>query len=220
MTSLTTAADIRSELGPVRDQGRRYTCLAFSTSAVHEHAHKMTDQLCVEWLFHHAVKGVAARASGGITIDEACATVEQDGQPDEPHWPYAKTLDLAAWKLPATAPTKVWRAIAGPVTLPAIKDRLDKGIPVVIALSVGSGFVRGLGKAIENELILDDDPEPLAQGEGHALVVVGRGAINGSPHLLVRNSWGSKWGRDGYAWISVFEVQRRWIGGFELGAKS
>lgn len=220
MTSLAIAADIRSQFGPVRNQGHRLTCLAFSTSAAHEHAHKMKDQLCVEWLFYHAVRGSTARASDGISIAEACATVEQHGQPDEKHWPYAKTLDLASWKLPASAPTKVWRGVAGPVDIPAIKGRLDAGRPVVIALSIGSGLVRGVGKELQNELVLEDDPEPVARGEGHAFVVVGHGVVEGSPYLLVRNSWGPKWGRDGHAWISVAEAQKRWMGGFELGEKS
>lgn len=36
----------------------------------------------------------------------------------------------------------------------------------------------------------------------HAIIAVGHGAINGSPAILIRNSWGAAWGINGYAWLT------------------
>ena len=219
MTSLTIVTDLRIQFGPVRDQGHRLTCLAFSTSAVHEQAHGLGHQLSVEWLFYHAAKGAPSRDQTGLTIPEVCAAVELDGQPDDQHWPYQRSPSPRSWRLPTPPPAKVWRGIAGPVALSDISDRLDAGVPMVGGLAVGSGFARGTGKLVQNEWILDDDPEPVSAGAGHAVVVVGHGSINSSGLLLLRNSWGPRWGRHGYAWISASEVADRWMEGFELGAK-
>lgn len=42
-------------------------------------------------------------------------------------------------------------------------------------------------------------PEPLRR---HAVVAVGHGKAGGHRAILVRNSWGAKWGERGHAWLT------------------
>jgi hypothetical protein len=41
----------------------------------------------------------------------------------------------------------------------------------------------------------------------HAVAVVGLGWKDGEAHFLLRNSWGSGWGKEGTAWVSATYVR-------------
>jgi hypothetical protein len=69
----------------------------------------------------------------------------------------------------------------------AIQDR-----PVAIALFVSGAFQPYDGGVITFEYC-DDSNDP-----DHAVTVVGYGTEDGEDYWLVRNSWGSSWGNQGY----------------------
>jgi hypothetical protein len=85
---LVISKDLRPALGPVRDQGRRATCLAFAASAVHGLLQGYDGQLCVEWLFYHAVTRAGDDPADGSTIEDTEAVLRELGQPDDAFWPY------------------------------------------------------------------------------------------------------------------------------------
>jgi C1A family cysteine protease len=75
----------------------------------------------------------------------------------------------------------------------AIKTPLAEGHPVVFGFSVYDSF--------ESDQVAKDGVVPMPQkGEellgGHAVLAVGYD--DGSKMFIVRNSWGPKWGREGY----------------------
>ncbi len=45
----------------------------------------------------------------------------------------------------------------------------------------------------------DELPEP---AQRHAVVAVGHGTVDGTPAILIRNSWGPGWGLEGHAWLT------------------
>jgi hypothetical protein len=79
--------DLRFVLGPVRDQGRRPTCLSFAASAAHEQARGDVDPLCVEWLFYHAAHRAGTGPGEGTTLPDTRQILQDVGQPPEPTWP-------------------------------------------------------------------------------------------------------------------------------------
>ena len=52
--SITVHIDLRSALGPVRDQGARPTCLSLATTVAHEHARGSDASLAPEYLHYFA----------------------------------------------------------------------------------------------------------------------------------------------------------------------
>ncbi len=81
----------------------------------------------------------------------------------------------------------------------AIKQNLAKGSPVIIGMMVGGSFMQNmLGKEFWNPVSQDY----LKQGfGGHAMCVVGYDDYYEGGAFLVMNSWGTEWGKDGFAWI-------------------
>jgi hypothetical protein len=140
--SLVIRSDLRAALGPVRDQGRRTTCLAFAASTVHGHLHGYDGQLCVEWLFYHAVTRAGDDPADGSTIEDTKAVLRELGQPDEAFWPYrAAEPDPAAWRPPGGA-TDMFRcgsAYCGG-TVAAIRQSFEAGRPAVLGLVVTDAF--------------------------------------------------------------------------------
>jgi hypothetical protein len=97
----------------------------------------------------------------------------------------------------------------------AIKENLAQGAPVVIGMMVGSSFMQGMmGKDVW-------EPEPgdeMQQGfGGHAMCVVGYDDKLYGGSFLIMNSWGSEWGKNGFAWVrySHFDTYVREAYGLE-----
>lgn len=208
-------ADLRPELEPVRNQGRRPTCLAFAASAVHRHAHRHDEELCVEWLYYHAAKRAGDGPDDGSTVDDTRAVLSKEGQPDEPFWPYRDVRpSRSSWCPPGQAESvlRCGSAACNP-DLTHLRSEIEMGKPTVLALSISDVFLGGW-EEIDGEVLLRDDAEPIDPARGHAVVAVGYGRIRGEPCFLVRNSWGERWGRNGHAWIRDSYIGRRLLGAF------
>jgi hypothetical protein len=172
---------------------------------------------CVEWLFYHAVTRAGDDPADGSTTEDTQAVLRELGQPDEAFWPYqAAQPDPAAWRPPsrATALFRCGSADCGG-TAAAIRQTLESGRPVVLGLLITDAF-QGPWRIVEGEAVLPDDGLPPEGRFGHAVVVVGHGTLDGVPHLLIRNSWGQRWGHDGHAWIAERDVGRRFLGAFTV----
>lgn len=201
--TLMVEIDFRADLGPVRDQGRRPTCLAFAASDAHRHARRHPNLFCVEWLFHHAAHRAHTGPNDGITALDTRAVLENPGQPDEAFWPYSSVSpNPQTWKPPVGAPT-LWQCRprtcgANPA---AVCASVKNGVPAVVCFRVSDAFrIPGAWETAGAEIVLGVK-EDSSTDELHAVVAVGCGSYRSEPVLLVRNSWGANWGRDGHAWV-------------------
>jgi hypothetical protein len=217
--TLHIVQDLRPVLGPVRDQGRRPTCLSFATSAAHEQARGNLEPLCVEWLFYHAAQRAGTGPGEGTTLADTRHVLHSIGQPLEPVWPYiGLPVTGLSWG-PPTAVTPLFRCGSDGCKADAaqIRELLDRGRPVVLALFVSSAFTTAAAwLRMGNEIILPEDGEPIDHQRGHAIVAVGHGRVGREELILVRNSWGTAWGRDGHAWVRETYLSRRLFGGFSI----
>src|SRR5947207_1154610 len=104
--SITVDVDMRSSLGPSRDQGRRPTCLAFAATAAHEASRPSAEYLSVEHLYYFGLQRSHRNPNRGLNKIAVTTALREDGQPLEPAWPYsADTPDQATWRAPTiTAP--------------------------------------------------------------------------------------------------------------------
>lgn len=82
---------------------------------------------------------------------------------------------------------------------------LDTGATVVLGLVITDAFYR---PDASGTVVADVRPD-IERG-GHAVLAVGYGAdSNGLPALLIRNSWGDRWGLGGHGWLPRGYVERQ-----------
>lgn len=202
---ITPNVDLRPSLLPVRNQGRRPSCLAFASSGAHEHQVAHGEHLCVEFLFFHAVARTPGQSpAAGTTLAATTAALSEDGQPVETAWPYTDD-QLTPWAVPTiTSAIHKTTMISGKLGFDGVVDALDNGAPVILGLVITDAFFRPNAAG----QVLDRAPD-IERG-GHAVLAVGHGADSaGSPALLVRNSWGDAWGIGGHAWLPRAYVNRQ-----------
>ncbi|ADV14588.1 cysteine protease [Mesorhizobium australicum WSM2073] len=214
---LNVVADLRNQLEPARDQGRRPTCLSFAASATHRAAHKHPTQLSPEWLYYHATRRDGLQPDQGSTIEATCTAILNDGQPDEEFWPYQDREVCLNPYQPAGQRPVVVRCDTGQRSSDSDRWRseIDSGSPVVITLFISSAFYQP-ARFIGPEALMAEDHIPIDPTLAHAVVLAGYGYVNGASHFLVRNSWGLRWGWAGYAWFSETYLTRRFAGAFVI----
>lgn len=213
---LQILTDMRMVLGTVRDQGRRPTCLSFAASDAHRHARGHPDWLCVEWLYFHAVRRAGTGPRCGTTMADTQAVLRGTGQPVEAAWPYSTAWpDPAAWQPPSRiSPLFTCESSKCAPDLHGIRAELATGRPVVVGvfLSRTYRFPADWTRVGAEVLLGPDRHEPIDRNDGHAMVIVGHGLHEGTPVMLLRNSWGSRWGHDGHAWVREDCLAPRLVG--------
>ena len=201
--------DMRPDFGPVRDQGRRQTCLAFAASDAHSVVHRRpTVELSAEYAHYSACMRMPTfdpkqGTSGGAMLEALAA----DGQPPEQGWPYLAALpsDISNYNPPANVQDVVRHQGKALGSLDQADSEIRKFWPVIFGLSLSAPFFKLAGSQV-----LKDDGDRKVIGR-HAVLAVGLFSEGTQKGYLIRNSWGSKWGDAGYGFISREYIEPRTV---------
>lgn len=214
VVALPPSVDLRAICPPVYDQGRIGSCTANAIGGAIEceRAKQKLKALRPSRLFIYYNERVIEKTvmyDAGAMIRDGIKSVAAQGVCSETDWPYNDT--------PANAYTDRWPPTAKPAVKPplicyqkasitrvskylrvnqdlvSLKSCLAEGYPFVFGFSVYESF--------ESDAVAQTGiaplPDPAEQNlGGHAVLCVGYD--DATSRFLVRNSWGTAWGQQGY----------------------
>lgn len=202
-TNLPAAVDLSKHeaMPPVYEQGGLGSCTANAIAAAVDFTNYQQSKAFTSpsrlWIYYQErVLENSVRHDSGAQLRDGMKAVSKLGVCPESHWPY----DIAAFakKPPKKAYTaamkqRVLRYEAAPQDLFGLKSVLASGVPVVFGFSVYESFE--LNAVAKTGILAMPSPTESMIG-GHAVLLVGYS--DKVDRFLVRNSWGSGWGKGGY----------------------
>ena len=189
--SVTILLDLRSRLGPVRDQGPRPTCLAFAATTAHEYARASTSALSPEYLYHFASNG--GSSGHGTDFSSVSRELVDHGQPVETDCPYLPHDPSPGWAPPSNLPLYRRQSTLPQVGADEIEASLVTGHAPVLGIATTYAFY-----APTAPYLISSSGSVMGL---HAVVAVGLGMTHATRCFLIRNSWGTTWADSGHAWL-------------------
>ena len=206
-TGGSVQADLRSFATPVKNQGERPTCTAFSAVGALEFEVKrrfgLEFDLSEEQYWHRYGQG---------RWDAGLAFAAVDYLIPEAQWPYGKIFNQAE------APTRIAR-ITGAKALTAYQDTRaalgSRAHPVILITEENETWGWAFQKETQGLLGYQNQSK---QG-AHALLAVGiveNPIAPGGGFFILKNSWGTQWGDAGFAYMPFAYCQKMGCSGFEV----
>jgi hypothetical protein len=201
MSEIIVLKDLRTHFGDARNQGQRPTCLAFAASDAHAALRTGWTPLSCEFAFYQAQRRAGRPPNKGALLSSMLEALRQDGQPAEAGWPYLAVTptDAASWMPPNGAGPLYGRA--GEKRTPSIDmiiAELNGDRPTILLLMLSPAFYTPSAQAVVRPAA-GEGPDPARR---HAVVAVAHGTVDGQRAILVRNSWGLRWGAAGHGWLT------------------
>jgi len=201
MSAVIAAVDLRTMFGAMRDQRQRPTCMVFAASDAHAGLRDGWTPLSCEYLFYRAITRAKRRPHQAAPLGETLIALRKDGQPPEEAWPYLPVTppDPSTWLPPSPIGALFGRdGAAGTEEIAQVIAHVEAGTPVILLILLSDSFYRPDGSAVVSQAN-DELPDP---NRRHAVIAVGTGQVAGEKVVLIRNSWGPKWGEGGYGWLT------------------
>jgi len=224
---LPASTNLVGKMSAVRDQGGRGTCVAFCLTAIHEfETRAKKDDFSERFLYYKAKALDGAPADCGTTQNAASKALEASGQCMQPVWGYnpndtcndhgalpkKANADGAKHKLSLTA--------VNPHDVVALKTALAGSRPVGISIPVYLSWYQSPTTERTGRITMPIGGEQ--EVGGHCVCVSGYqddgpSTVTETPgggFFILRNSWGTAWGKDcsygagygtiPYAYIAAF----------------
>jgi C1A family cysteine protease len=200
--ALPPLVDLRAGCPPVYNQGALGSCTANAIAAALEFdqiKQKEADIFVPSRLFiyynERLIEGTVGEDSGAM-IRDGIKSVAKQGAPHEALWPYVlkqfrRKPSKAAYKDARTHPAVLYQRLVQDIQ--QLRGCLAAGFPFTFGFTVYTSF--------ESDAVAKSGKVPMpAPSEkvlgGHAVLAVGYD--HAKAHFIVRNSWGTDWGMDGY----------------------
>lgn len=199
---LPGAVDLRSEMPPVYEQGNINDCTGNAIAAAMEfdEIHQGIKQRFIPsrmFIYYNerAMEGTVGKDAGGQIRDGIKSIIKQ-GAPHEGLWAYDEKLLKVKPKEEAYTQGRHYKAVKYlrmTHNLDELRTCLASGFPFVFGIKVYASFV---GQQVANTGIVNMPKKGEKVAGLHAVLAVGYD--DKAQRFIVRNSYGTDWGADGY----------------------
>ncbi len=216
----STRLDLRQWCSPIEDQGHLGSCTAHASIGLYEYFERRAFGRHIDGsrLFQYKATRNLLKKTGddGAYLRTAMAAMALFGVVPEKYWPYDESKvseeptaflysyaqnfqAISYYRLDSTGVTRSH-------LLDAIKDHLRNGLPLIF----GFTCYTSINHAVKGKIPFPDRKEDT--DGGHAVMAVGfddalkitnplNKAVVTTGAILIRNSWGTEWGEEGYGWL-------------------
>jgi C1A family cysteine protease len=202
ITTLPPSVDLRPGCPPIYDQGQLGSCTANAIAAAiqfEQIRQKEPKPFAPSRLFIYYNERAMEHTVGqdaGAQIRDGMKSVNHIGACPETDWPYVITKFAQKPSTRAFKDARLGKALSYQrvvQTLDQMKGCLASGLPIVLGISVYESF--------ESQQVARSGIVPMpANSEkllgGHAILAVGYN--DAEQRFVMRNSWGTSWGMQGY----------------------
>ena len=210
--TLPSTVDLRSQWGPILDQGELGACVSHSIVYQLRHVLKKSHGISsnLSRLFvHYNGREIAhgpftsthvPNKDAGISIRTGFQAVAKYGICDESAWPYVMNKYLERPPESVYSQAKLNTTIsyyAVTQELSVMKQCLNSGYPISFGLTLYPGFMSTA--VVQTGQIPDPSPDEKSIG-AHAMTIVGYN--DQTEKFIVANQWTSSWGDAGFCYIS------------------
>ena len=202
ITTLPPSVDLRPGCPPVYDQGQLGSCTANAIAAAiqfEQIRQKEPKPFAPSRLFIYYNERVMEHTVGqdaGAQIRDGMKSVNHIGACPETDWPYVITKFAQKPPTRAFKDARLGKALSYQrvvQTLDQMKGCLASGLPIVLGISVYESFE---SQQVARSGIVPMPPISEKLLGGHAILAVGYN--DAEQRFIMRNSWGTSWGMQGY----------------------
>lgn len=200
--SLNKSADIRNGFGEIKSQGNQGACVSFSLVSIIEYYlnNAIDNKDLSEAFVYYTAREISNSTDidNGVAIEHALQSLQSKGVCIEALCPYNDKIydEKPSDQAYSDAITrKIEKALHINNNVDDIKSAISEGNPIVASFRV----FKSLERNTDGFVHMPSDEELLEEEQYHAMVICGYNDDN--KYVIVRNSWGKKFGNNGYCYI-------------------
>lgn len=183
----------------IKDQGTCGACWSFvSTGALESQLRIKNDEfttLSEQNLIDCSVSYGNEGCDGGLMSQAFSYVHENGGMNPDSIYRYVGSINRCKFQK-----SKVVAKVAGYVNLPIDEDVLMEAVDTIGPIAVGIDADHTSFTLYKGGIYFESSCS--SDNLNHAVLVVGYGTDNGKDYWLIKNSWGTAWGEDGYGRIA------------------
>lgn len=193
-TKLPDVFDMRTSIGPPRDQGADGACAAFTAACMKEYQEYQDvgfdEYMSPQFIYDNREN----QTSSGMYSRDVMKILNKIGSVPENDFPYQSNMEISDSHLEIASNYRI-KGYASIRTINALKESLYNNGPALIAVPVFN-YGKYIWKPEGNQKMIG----------GHAMAIVGWNEEG----FIIRNSWGKDWEDDGYTTFPYSHWGMQW----------